>query len=703
MTGKNFKIKFVMDELAKIVLELVKRFPNPKDFIKAVEDKYLQVPEEKKGDLFLEVGVRLYNFSYFRLAIPVWEKALSYYLKYKNRWGESTSYTNLGAAYYSLGEFHKAIEHHEKALEIFKAIGDKAGESKCYTNLGNVYFSLGEFHKAIEFYNKALEIFKEIEDRAGESACYGNLGIAYDSLWEFHKAIEYHNKALEICKARGDRAGESKCYINLGNAYYFLEDFHKAIEFYNKALEICKAIGNRAGESACYGNLGNAYDSLGEFHKAIYYYNQGLKIVKEIGAIYEEKSCLNNLGWVYLKQEKFLEAKGYFEEGIEKYEEMTRDKLPKDPKERKEFLKRSISLFDGMVITQIKLGNKEKALEYSERGKGRTILDFIIYKGIEREKEEEIKKPLNFEKIKDLANRIGRTIVLFRVTNKETYVFIIKPRNGFEFITVPGFNDERLGEILVKFDGKKPIDGWVYRYYEFRKIVENWKEFVKEKGEKKANEILERVRNNWFNTLKSLYEDLLAKVFEEKRFEKGEKIVIIPNKGLSILPIPACQKEDGRYLIDEYEITYAPNCTLLDLCYRREEKRKSRDSLFAIANPTRDLLFSQMEVEEIEKLFGRKKIYKGTVSVEVLLNKKDNLLNELKEYNIIHLSTHGEYALGSDLNSRLLLGDNEYLALYEIFDKVDIPNSRLVSLSACESGLTSFGDIADESIGLHTG
>ncbi|MEO0116337.1 MAG: tetratricopeptide repeat protein [candidate division WOR-3 bacterium] len=188
-----------MDELAKIVLELVKRFPNPKGFIKAVEDKYLQVPEEERGDLFLEVGVRLANFFYFLLAIPVWEKALSYYLKYKNRWGESASYANLGIAYDSLGEFHKAIEYYEKALEIFKAIGDRLVESACYINLGAAYDSLGEFHKAIEYYNKALEIDKAIGDKFGEIIVRINLGLTlFDK--DKKKAKEEGGKAKELIK-----------------------------------------------------------------------------------------------------------------------------------------------------------------------------------------------------------------------------------------------------------------------------------------------------------------------------------------------------------------------------------------------------------------------------------------------------------------------------------------------------------------------
>ncbi|MEO0088921.1 MAG: CHAT domain-containing tetratricopeptide repeat protein [candidate division WOR-3 bacterium] len=761
-----------MDELSKLVLELVDKFSESEDFIKAVEDKYSHISEKEKGDLFLEIGIRLYNFSYFRLAIEVLNKALSYYFKYKDKAGEGKCYTNLGEAYRNLGEFYKSIEYQEKALEIFKeigdrrgegdcyrglgnayfflgdfyksieylekaleifkeigdrrgevkcyiglgnaynslgefgksiefynksleirkTIGDRLGEGACYTNLGTAYYSLGDFYKSIEYYNKALDIDKEIGYRQGESKCYRNLGNAYLSLGDFYKSIEYYNKALDISKTIGDRRGEGACYTNLGTAYYFLGDFYKSIEYYNKALDIFKAIGDRLGEGACYINLGEVYRNLGEFYKSIEYQEKALEICKEIGDIYGEKICLDNLGWIYLGKEDYLKAEEYFEEGIKKYEELTRDKLPKDPKERKDFLKGSISLFDGMVITQIKLGNKEKALEYSEMGKGRTILDFIIYKGIEKE---EVKQSLNFQRIKDLAKEIGRTILLFRITEKGSYTFIIKPRDGFEFITIPEFNSKRLDEIMVKYEDNKPVDGWVYRYSKYKNMVSNFVRFAFERGEKEAKEILEKERDNWFNTLKPLYEELLAEVFEGKIFEKGEKIVIIPNKGLNILPIHACQKEDGKYLIDEYEITYAPNCSLLDLCYRREKERK-RDSFFAIANPTGDIPFSETEVKEIEKLFINKEIHRERIV-------KDILLNNVDKYNIIHFSTHGTYHLGSAFNSLLYLGVNEYLTLSEIFEKVKLPNSWLVSLSACETALIDYRDIADESIGLHTG
>lgn len=119
-------------------------YKEPDEFIQVLED--LPVPQEKKGAFFLEIGIVLYNFSYFRLALNSWDHSLKYFLKNKDKSGESTCYGNLGNAYYSLGDFRKAIRYHEKSLEISREIGDKSGESACYGNLGNAYHSLGDVY-----------------------------------------------------------------------------------------------------------------------------------------------------------------------------------------------------------------------------------------------------------------------------------------------------------------------------------------------------------------------------------------------------------------------------------------------------------------------------------------------------------------------------------------------------------------------------
>ena len=310
-----------MNKSEQIIVQLAETYKKPDEFINILE-KLFEVSPNDKGDLLLKVGILLYNFSYFFLALNTWSHALGYFIRNKDKVGESNCYGNLGIAYQSLGNFEKAIEYHEKSLDIFNDIGDRAGESKCYWYLGIAYQSLGNFGKAIEYHDKSLEIFKDIGDRAGESNCYWNLGIAYQSLGNFGKAIEYHEKSLDIFKDIGDRAGESNCYTNLGIAYQSLGNYGKAIEYHDKSLEIKKDIGDMAGESSCYTNLGAAYQSLGNYGKAIEYLEKSLEIAKDIGDRAGESSCYTNLGIAYQSLGDFEKAIEYHDKSLEIFKDI---------------------------------------------------------------------------------------------------------------------------------------------------------------------------------------------------------------------------------------------------------------------------------------------------------------------------------------------------------------------------------------------
>ncbi len=66
------------EDTIKTIASLAERFPNPEEFISELER--LSIPEDKEGDFFLHIGIILYNHSNFKLALPVWERALTYFI-----------------------------------------------------------------------------------------------------------------------------------------------------------------------------------------------------------------------------------------------------------------------------------------------------------------------------------------------------------------------------------------------------------------------------------------------------------------------------------------------------------------------------------------------------------------------------------------------------------------------------------------------
>ncbi|MEM1171140.1 MAG: CHAT domain-containing tetratricopeptide repeat protein [Cyanobacteria bacterium P01_H01_bin.35] len=201
--------------------------------------------------------------------------------------------------------------------------------------------------------------------------------------------------------------------------------------------------------------------------------------------------------------------------------------------------------------------------------------------------------------------------------------------------------------------------------------------------------------------------------------QQCQKIILIPHRFLHLLPIHAFILNDGSYLLDHYEVTYSPSCKLLQLI--KNQQRPNFNKLFAIQNPTNNLSYTDLEVEKISSYFD---------SAEILAKEKATktafkTYNNFSSVNCLHFSCHGYFNINSPLESSLLLAHSylyklglnnsckgvsgelsevsnaetktENLTLAEVFG-LNLSQCRLVTLSACETGLTDFTDLSDEYI-----
>jgi CHAT domain-containing protein len=286
------------------------------------------------------------------------------------------------------------------------------------------------------------------------------------------------------------------------------------------------------------------------------------------------------------------------------------------------------------------------------------------------------------------------------VTDAGSFVFMVFPDGETDVIEVKDFTAKRLREMLVKYDDNgNPIDGWLHHYFKYRELSRS------EKRRQRWYEIIENVTGE-------LYEELLKHVHERLNNKLGKSdeehtIVFVPNQGLAILPLHACWWEQNgkkKYLFDKFTVSYAPSLSVYKHCHDRDKEDRAKDSLLGIANPDPpgDLVFPEWECTEIERMLGKKNcrmLWRDEAT-------KQELMKWFEPNNWTHFSCHGEYRMDQPLESALLLaGKNEAdkLTLGEIFEQVNLPESWLVVLSACETGLVDFTEIADEHYGLPIG
>lgn len=177
-----------------------------------------------------------------------------------------------------------------------------------------------------------------------------------------------------------------------------------------------------------------------------------------------------------------------------------------------------------------------------------------------------------------------------------------------------------------------------------------------------------------------------------------DQLILIPHRILHLLPLHALPlpAQPQKCLLDRFKrgIRYAPSCQLLQLAQTRQ--RPDFTNLFAIQNPTDDLTYTDIEVAAIQQYFDAAEVFSGTTATKAVVSDYS-----LENVHCAHFSCHGSFNLESPLKSSLKLADKP-LTLDEIFS-LKLQKTRLVTLSACETGLTDPSSISDEYIGLPSG
>ena len=183
-------------------------------------------------------------------------------------------------------------------------------------------------------------------------------------------------------------------------------------------------------------------------------------------------------------------------------------------------------------------------------------------------------------------------------------------------------------------------------------------------------------------SLQQLYDGLIAPV----RPYINTRLVYISADGiLNYLPFEALQN-NGRYLLEDYAIAYAPSATVLKQCMDKE--RHNRSSVLALGNPNLQnpafrLVNAEEEVQALSDLFQKADVLTGDAANERAVKERAG------QYDVLHIACHGELNLDDPMLSSLRLspdGANDgYLHAGEVFD-LDLTAS-LVVLSACNTGL----------------
>ena len=203
-------------------------------------------------------------------------------------------------------------------------------------------------------------------------------------------------------------------------------------------------------------------------------------------------------------------------------------------------------------------------------------------------------------------------------------------------------------------------------------------------------------RENFQKASRELYTLFIGPVRDKL---KTKRLVIVPSDDLFGIPFELLLDDSGRYLGEQFAISYTPSATMLDLCLKKHQPLGDKPLILAnpsLTDPAYALRFAEEEARLITALYPAAKCYVGAAAT------KSALRQGLNDSSMIHIASHAIFDMNDPMASFLMLardqtGDGVLTATDIMGMRV---NAQLVTLSACDTGRGEISPGRQEVIGL---
>ncbi|MBE8968805.1 CHAT domain-containing protein [Nostocales cyanobacterium LEGE 12452] len=646
----------------------------------------------------------------------------------------------------------QAIASFSTALQILTPIDFPIDWAGTQINLGIAYVNrikgdkTDNIEMAISAFSAALEVRTRSAFPHEWAATQNGLGTAYrdrimgDRAENLERAIAAFSAALEVYTRSAFPQNWAETQNNLATAYRDrikrerADNIELAIAAFSAALQVYTRSSFPLNWAETQNNLATAYLNRIRANKAenleiaIACFQDALR-VRTIDAFPQNHAeTLYNLGIAYQDSNQFTLAYTTLESAITTVESLWEEIVSGEESKRKQAEEWN-RLYCRMVEVCLELGNITEAIEYVERSKTRNLVKQILERDSKTIFPPDVVTQL--ERYRDEIATVQYQIQNGKAENPKVLAQHLQElrqqRNELQNRYLPVGYGFKLDSFLAILDDRTAIIEWYITTERFLAFV------VKPQGEELTiwqsqpedlnaliswnNEYFadyDSQKEQWRNQLEQCLQQLAEILHIEEILAQipkhCDRLILIPHRFLHILPLHALPV-GGSYLIDLFinGVGYAPSCQLLKLVQTRQ--RPEFSNIFAIQNPTRDLTYTDIEVESIVQYFSQKNVLVG-----IAASKAAVIMARLQSVHCVHFSGHSYFNFNSPLKSALILADanisepaganiseridlSKCLTLAEIFN-LNLSECRLVTLSATETALTDFTSVSDEYIGF---
>ncbi len=671
--------------------------------------------QENVAHLHVNHGIALINLGQARQALALLQSAADYFRAQRNRRMLAKSLNNLGLAYQLLGQYGPALTTLEQAGRLFQEMGAEAEGHILTLDMGDLYLALNLYPEALSAYRKAaagLEQAGMVYFLARAHWGQGATLAALDRLDEAEKALTAAARLFQEADNAPMLAGvlleEAAILARRGERGQALQRSHQAHRLVAGPEWPVQKI------YALFRQADLLWPDLEEVENRL---TQAQDLLQKLALPHLEYRLRQRLGRVRMAQQRDDEAQRELEAAIQTVEQL-RGTLAQEAL-RASFLSDKLTAYEDLVLLHLRQGDDQsvaRAFAIAEQAKSRALVDLLA--GLTETRLELAQDPALTARLEALQADLNT--LYNRLFSSEA--------SGERHLSLEGLTDQvRILEQEVRrlrlqgnpapgdaLDHPLPLEtlrhslpsGTTMLAYHIagREILA----FLQREGKlrvvrrlsttSRLRSLMQRLAVQWDRfrvgpsftgrhmaplirstqrLLAALHRELIApleSLLPQATPEHPARLVIVPHGRLHQVPFHALF--DGKaYLLERFQVSYAPSATVFALCQRRAPRRRGRSLILGVDDPS--IPFVREEVEAVSQRLPGARVLLGPAATHA------NLRRHAPSADVLHLACHGLFRGDNPMFSALKLQDG-WLTAGQVME-LELQGS-LVILSACESG-----------------